>query len=303
MAGLTVSRLELWDVEDERPAAVLPGFFTGACFDPTGGDLFTTQSAEGLRRWPVRVGAAGAVEVGPPEDLGVRPDPTAPLGNPITARGGRVIVTATTPTELAVLDRDRAGGKPWNIPGVLAEWPALSRDGRWLACIALGGTGVALWDLEGRRKVRDFPALGRVRLAFSPDGKRLAVSGPTGCLLYDLTTSDPPRVIEYEIPVKPVGPVAFSPDGRALAVMTAPETVRLVDPDTLEELATLVDAYRGDVCFSPDGGRLAMAGEVGILVWNLTLARQALRDAGLDWAEAAPAPPGRPGPLTVHVVP
>ena len=63
--------------------------------------------------------------------------------------------------------------------------------------------------------------------------------------------------------------LAWSPDGRMLAV-AAGESIHLVDAATLAELRVLpVGAWAGSLAFSPDGTRLALAAKDGSLqVWE-----------------------------------
>jgi WD40 repeat protein len=95
-----------------------------------------------------------------------------------------------------------------------------------------------------------------VSLAFSPDGKTLAILGDrgVGLRLLDLGTS---KVKEF--PVERGGSsVAYSPDGKILAV-ACDETLLLLDTATNGVLRRLPGHYnsRGCVVFSPDGRYLA----------------------------------------------
>jgi WD40 repeat protein len=129
---------------------------------------------------------------------------------------------------------------------------ALSPDGRWLA---LGGDNkgaggvVELWDLDAARAM---PSLtlgeGRVTaLAFSPDGKRLALA------VYDGTPGKGTSRVVVKEPAssKHVATLKGSKDDKRLA-----------------------DSVLAALAFTPDGKRLLAAAEKGVYVWDVAAARQ-----------------------------
>jgi hypothetical protein len=87
------------------------------------------------------------------------------------------------------------------------------------------------------------------------------------------------------------GPLAFSPDGRLLALARTPVEIQLVDLATFDEVARLLAPDARHIIglrFSPDGGRLAANTENRIIqLWDLRTIGQALREMGLD--EGLPA--------------
>jgi tetratricopeptide (TPR) repeat protein len=84
-----------------------------------------------------------------------------------------------------------------------------------------------------------------------------------------------------------IGPLAFARDIPLLAVTATGRTVRLVDPSSGRELATLSPPDRHIVtwlCFSPDGSQLAAATQDNIIqLWDLRALRQELAARQLDW--------------------
>ena len=100
------------------------------------------------------------------------------------------------------------------------------------------------------------------RVAYSPDGQRLAVAGGLGVWLYDTKKDVAPVLIENPH----TGSISFSPDGQTLATVDLYRHVRLWDVRTREPGRTFqLPAHPSDISFSPDGRLLAIAG------WDCTL--------------------------------
>jgi WD40 repeat protein/serine/threonine protein kinase len=99
------------------------------------------------------------------------------------------------------------------------------------------------------------------RVAFSPDGKRLAsASADKTVKVWDAATGRVVHTLTGHTDV--VVGVAFSPDGKRLASASADKTVKVWDADTGKVLDTL-KGHTGpaiSVAFSPDGKRLASGG-------------------------------------------
>jgi DNA-binding beta-propeller fold protein YncE len=109
-------------------------------------------------------------------------------------------------------------------------------------------------------------------LDVSPDGRTLAVVGGSRRIeLYGLDSDGPPRVSPPTTTA--LRGVAFAPDGRTLATLTAGgTTVQLWDVGTLAVTARLTghanDVYA--VEFAPDGGLLATgAADTSVALWQL----------------------------------
>lgn len=238
--------------------------------------------------------------------LAVLPEPARLLGGLAVSPDGTTLATGSSFRPGGVKLRELANGKVRLIGGKAGEVVtsvAYAPDGKTLAIgsrllttqetvhdpfydptqPARGEASV--WDLAtGKRLARFTGHRGRVGVAFSPDGGILATAGMAErtAKLWDLATQK--ELASLEGHPGEMGEMAFSPDGKILAVVsgdprqaeTGPSVVVLWDVSARKQRATLPGhvGWVNHLAFSPDGKRLATAGWDGtIRLWDVTTAK------------------------------
>jgi WD40 repeat protein/class 3 adenylate cyclase/energy-coupling factor transporter ATP-binding protein EcfA2 len=187
-----------------------------------------------------------------------------------TSDGNRLLTAGTDGTK-RLWNVSLTGGRDWlTVPGpsLRIGGVAFSPDGRTFA-VPEQGTGVTIRDADTGAKLvtlRGHDAI-HARIAFSPDGKRLAAADGTGVTnsganrtvpIWDVTTGElVTTLIGHE---GDVTAVAFSPDGRRIATSGYDGSLRIWDATTgKEQRAFHVGADSYGLEFTPDG-RFLVAG-------------------------------------------
>jgi len=273
--------VRLWDLRDVGGQAIRlpphPGAVQSVLFLPDGTSLLTACLDSHLRRWNVETGAS--------EEGFEIPDKTASRLAVAPAEG--VLAVGATDGSIFLLDyrtgrlRGTIGKHPYSIQSL-----AVSPDGRFLASDDNDypntlSSRTKLWDLATARELlrRDWQGLrfAAHRLAFSPDGTRLAIQAGLGIVLYDLGERR-----FRELPTAKHGVVwslAYTPDGKSIACGTDERTISMFDANTGREQATFFGhgATVSALQFSPDGRTLASGSENGeVKLWDIFTAQELL---------------------------
>ncbi|MER5450577.1 hypothetical protein ABT052_39665 [Streptomyces sp. NPDC002766] len=218
----------------------------------------------------ILVAAAASIAIratSPPDNRG-----TPPATGPRSA-------TATTPSTPRPTPRPVRTLRPGNWVMSLAFSP----NGKVLASATNYGT-VQLWNVVNGNLLATLDKLALAdaapnKIAFSPDGKKLAVCCVPRFQLVDVASG---KILHSR--TSPTNSVAFAPDGRQL-VLGGQYGMQFADAEGRFRL--LRNTYVGELAYSPDGSVLASWGGVrggGIQIWNPATesVRSALQARGPD---------------------
>lgn len=274
--------VRLWSTQDDS-VRVLSGHQDDVeemAFSPDGSRLASGSEDGTARLWPLEGGAPVVLE----HDH----DVTAVVFDP----GGATLATASRDHQVRLWD-GKTGALVRVLRGHSDEvWGlAFSRDGRRLAS-ASADDSVILWSSGGEKQLT-LPSLpGARKVAFSPDGNRIAVAGAAP----HLWICDLPRAecVELHGHTAVVHDLAFSGDGRTLATAGGDATVAIWDLATHER--RVLEGHAAPVfglSVSPDGRLLASGSADGdVRIWPIErppapAALRAFLD-GLSHEELAP---------------
>jgi WD40 repeat protein len=283
----------LWDLGKNRQ---LPfpdiGEVKHLRFDRADGSLITCGQ-RGLERWPVvpaphegpKNDSPPQLQIGPPQLL----HPPGQLRQfDLSTDGRRLAVSDLDRASAFILDpRDPASRVVLRQPHLARL--AISPDGRWVAtgtCWGEPNSVVKVWDASSGACVRDLQVGGDAIVVFSPEGYWLATGTGSEICLWRVGTWERDRVIARHNATGNMA-VAFSPDGRVLALARTSSLVQLLALETGKPLASLAvpDPLRlFSLRFSGDGSQLvAGRDDQECHVWDLRAIRKQLAEMGLDW--------------------
>jgi WD40 repeat protein len=309
---------QLWDLETGREVARLPAWSTYVFFEPRetssltpGGPRWNllTCGRDGLLRWPVSRNDPGVLrfQIGPPQRLSLLR--RAWFGH---GHDGRTLCAVTEEGGAnVILDLAKVAVQRHLGVHPSGEVRALSGDGRWAASCGWHSDRVRLWNLGTGQMVHEWVLGKQTSVCFTPDSRELIISRGDAFSFWDVETLRLIRRLPRDVTQFP-GAVAFSPDGRLMAMEMAPAVIHLKEVTTGRTVAQFEDPH-GDRAtwqgFTPDGTRLVVVASYASAVhlWDLRAIRNRLKGMNLDWdwTEFPPPATGKMTgePVTVEILP
>jgi WD40 repeat protein len=285
LAAARTNKVDLWEVSTWKYAGSLDGYAertTGLAFSADSRVLFTGAFDTTVRFWDVGTRKQLRCLGKPPEkpshrDPMIRCLAVAPDGKRLAAGrndGGLSVWDTASGKELCQWQADQAPVKASAYAHIRAL--TFAPDGKMLATASRNG--LRLWDAETGKRLDPFlERAGRPKdLAFSPDGKHLAVGDDQDTLRLIETRSRRERV---SIPLGFMGlrDIAFSPDGQGLACVEIPDwpysngcRIRLLDVATAREKGDPLELPQTIFTFASSPRLNALLGGTTkeIIVWD-----------------------------------
>ncbi len=261
--------IRLWEVETGKFIKCLLGhnsYVYRLAWSPDGNTLASAGAHDGsCGLWDVKSGVLRRA-IRSPHGV-VTYVAWAPNGRQIafsTGNSGHMLVYDAVRGEFINNDKEREVAIGAGI--VSMDW---SPDGQVVAFVSTN-TPVSLWQLSAVRQNKFLLTEGDISygLAFSRDGKEVAVAGAKGIRVYDFETEKVTRTIE-----SPAYSVAYSPDGKMLASAPQNGVVKLWEAATGKEIKTLTGSATSSLSWSADSKLLATTTITTAVAWDVETAK------------------------------
>lgn len=305
--------LRLWDVSrnrecrhvDKRPDGTALGYVRAVLFHPNGKDLISggprTDAAPetgSVDIWRIDGTPKTAISECPElthlQRVELTPH-TAPEWVSTDA-DGRTLAVADDHGQVIILDSAYNKQRPLKT-NLGTRFVTISPNGRWVASGTWKGqpvNGIQVFDLltGGKEPVKTLPERSSVSVAFSPDSQLLVTGSGEEYAIWKVGSwKDSTHRFRRDHAINLAGPIAFTPDGKVLAITPSQDRVKLLAAEGNWEEITTLAAPDGKLLnwlrFSHTGQLAAVSTNHVIQLWDLRLIREQLANMGLDFGTDA----------------
>jgi serine/threonine protein kinase/WD40 repeat protein len=314
LALAALDGVRLWDVARGREVAWLRmGDTRAALFRAKGRELLTCGPADGLRRWRIEanVEPGGGLQVGPSQQIAL---PFAPTRMAKGRDDRTLAVVGESAGQCVILDLVTESVRVAQMPHTNVAYVALSPDGERLASSGWHSDWMKVRNGLTGQLIKELQLGPQSQVFFTPDNRELIVARCNEFTFHDLKSLEVSRRMPREIGLYP-GHVAFTADGKMMALEMAPGLIHLKEITSGHTVARLEDPH-GEIStwmsFTPDGTQLVVAARYAGAIhrWDLRAIRARLKTMNLDWnwpEFSAPltfekSPSKEQGPLRIQVV-
>ncbi len=271
VSGSLDHTVRVWDFMNQRDALTLDAhsdWISGLAFSPNGRTIATASKDATVKLWDI---ASARSIMTLPHPQWVNSLAWSPDGTRLATADDDMLVRLWNPA---------TGQNLLTLSGhnTVVECVAFSPDGTVLA--SGGKTGdLKLWDVATGKEIATLHAPNQDliwHLAFSPDGKYLAVAEghkdgipkTHPVTVWDVSARQ--IAASFSGHTNDVRSIAFSPDGNILASGSSDGTIKLWDMQARQEITTLKGHAVGTVAFSADGKRLVSSGsDKAVKIWDV----------------------------------
>ena len=262
------------------------GDTTEALFRTDGRELLTCGPGDGLRRWRIEANTApeGGLQVGPSHQI------TLPFAPTRMAKGRddqTLAVVGESAGQCVLLDLDTESVRVTEMPHANVAYVAMSSDAERLASSGWHSDRVKVWDGQSGKLIKEWAVGTASAVFFTPDNREMIVAREKEFAFYNLNSLEASRRMPRDIGLFP-GHVAFTADGKLMALEMAPGVIHLKEITSGRTVARLEDPH-GDhstwMSFTPDGTQLVVAARYAGAIhrWDLRAIRARLKAMNLDW--------------------
>jgi WD40 repeat protein len=249
-AGTSAGNTWLWDTNSRLPNGTIATANTGGIALSPDGKWIAAGANEGVQVWDWSHKAYRLLPVPANVSSAIASVAFSPDGTLLASGGGAVILWDTVNWKLKTIVAAESGMEV-----------TFSLDGRLLAYRTTAG--VRLWAISTQSVTTTIPAAGSA-IVFSSDATLLAFGHDQNIDVWNIAGNK--LVLTLHGQANTITALAFSPDGKLIASVSADGTIAVWDSATGTQQAVLHPAgHVYTAAFSPDGTVLATAGDDGTL--------------------------------------